>query len=104
MNDADAIVVQVDKDLENLIPEFFATRRADVESIQGALLSGDFETVRILGHSMKGSGGGYGFDDISVIGAVLEQAAKQQDETAIRSGVGKLVFYLDKVKVVYEEL
>ncbi|HEX9454062.1 MAG TPA: hypothetical protein VGA27_06875 [Candidatus Binatia bacterium] len=53
---------------------------------------------------MKGSGGGYGFDDISVIGAALEQAAKQQDETAIRSGMERLVFYLDKVKVVYEEL
>ncbi|HEX9454061.1 MAG TPA: hypothetical protein VGA27_06870 [Candidatus Binatia bacterium] len=36
MNDADAIVVQIDKDLEDLIPEFFASRRADVESIRAA--------------------------------------------------------------------
>ena len=28
----------------------------------------------------------------------------QQDETAIRSGMERLAFYLDKVKVVYEEL
>lgn len=104
MNDAEAMVVYVDKDLEDLVPEFLDNRRGDVESIRGAVANQDFETVRVLGHSMKGSGGGFGFDDITVIGAALEQAAKRQDSDAIRAGLEKLAAYLTRVKVVYEEL
>ena len=104
MSAADAIVIHADKDLEDLIPEFLDNRRTDVGSIHGALANGDFETVRVLGHSMKGSGGGFGFDDITTIGAALEQAAKRQDRDAIREGTEQLAHYLDKVKVVYEEL
>ena len=104
MSDAEAIVVHIDKDLEDLIPEFLDNRRGDVESIRGAVASDDYETVRVLGHSMKGSGGGFGFDDITEIGAALEQAAKRKDETAIRDELEKLANYLARVEVVYEEL
>jgi HPt (histidine-containing phosphotransfer) domain-containing protein len=60
MSDAEVIVIHADKDLEDLIPEFLDNRRSDVESIRGALANDDYETIRVLGHSMKGSGGGYG--------------------------------------------
>ena len=104
MSNADAIVVQVDKDLEDLIPEFLDNRRSDVESIRSAVANHDYETVRVLGHSMKGSGGGYGFDDITEIGAALEQAAKRKDNTAIGDELEKLASYLARIEVVYEEL
>ena len=104
MSNADAIVVQVDKDLEDLIPEFLDNRRSDVESIRSAVANDDYETVRVLGHSMKGSGGGYGFDDITEIGGALEQAAKRKDNTAIGDELGKLASYLARIEVVYEEL
>ena len=104
MSNAEAIVVHIDKDLEDLIPEFLDNRRGDVESIRGAVANDDYETVRVLGHSMKGSGGGYGFDEITTIGAGLEQAAKRQDRDAIHESLEQLANYLNKVKVVYEEL
>ena len=104
MSDADAIVVQVDKDLEDLIPEFLDNRRSDVESMRSAVANDDYETVRVLGHSMKGSGGGYGFDDITEIGGALEQAAKRKDNKAIGDELGKLASYLARIEVVYEEL
>lgn len=98
------IIVQADPDLEDLIPEFLDNRRADIGSMRAALANADFETVRGLGHSMKGSGGGFGFDAISAIGAALEQAAKRLDQAAIVQGVDQLADYLTRVKVVYEEL
>jgi HPt (histidine-containing phosphotransfer) domain-containing protein len=104
MSDAATIVVHVDIDLEEFIPEFLDNRRSDVQSICAAVGSGDFETIRVLGHSMKGSGAGLGFELITGIGAALEQAAKKQDDAAIRNGLEQLVDYLGKVKVVYEEL
>ena len=104
MSASEAIVVHADKDLEDLIPEFLDNRRGDVVAIRGAVQASDYETIRVLGHSMKGSGGGYGFDDISAIGAALEQGAKRLDGQAIAAEIERLADYLERVAVVYEEL
>ena len=68
--------------------------------MQEALEQGDFETVRLLGHSMKGAGGGYGFDAITDIGAALEEAAKDSNPGAVLRGLSDLAAYLDRVEVV----
>jgi len=96
------ILVRVDPDLLDLIPGFLDNRRKDISAIQEALARGDFETVRILGHSMKGAGGGYGFDAITDIGAALEQAAKNADRDEIRKQIDELSTYLDRVEVMYD--
>ncbi len=62
------IVVQVDADLEDLIPGYLQNRRQEVDSILQALENQDFEAIRVLGHTMKGTGGGYGFDAITEMG------------------------------------
>ena len=56
--------------------------------------------MRLLGHSMKGAGGGYGFDAITDIGAALEEAAKDNNPGKALRGVSDLVAYLDRVEVV----
>lgn len=104
MSHAEAILVRVDIVLEDLVPQFLSNRLGDIESIRCATASGDYETVGALGHGMKGAGGGFGFDDITVIGAALEQAAKRQDIPAIGAELEKLADYLARVEVVYEEL
>lgn len=98
---SERIVVHVDPDLEDLIPGFLANRRADVDGLQAALARGDFEAIRITGHSMKGAGGGYGFDAITDIGARIEQAALARDADAVRAGIEDLADYLVRVEVVY---
>jgi Hpt domain len=63
----------------------------------------DFEAIRMLGHSMKGAGGGYGFDGVTEIGRNLEEAAKEADSNKIRNGVHELAEYLRRVEVIYDE-
>ncbi|MBI5186478.1 MAG: Hpt domain-containing protein [Nitrospinae bacterium] len=96
------IIVRVDPDIQDLIPDFLKMRRDDIKSIQSALLKNDLRTIEILGHSMKGSGGGYGFDRISEIGGVLEIAAKNDNKEGIRKQTADLSNYLDRVEVVFE--
>ena len=96
------IIVHVDPDIADLIPGFLDNRRKDTESIGEALTQGDFETIQLLGHSMKGAGGSYGFDAITDIGGSLEQAAKGKDADGIQRSVQELAIYLDQVEVVYE--
>ena len=98
----DSIKVIVDKDLESLIPGFLQRRRDDVEKLHGALEAEDFETLRITGHSMKGTGGGYGFDGLSGIGAAIEVGAKAGELQTVREQVITLTDYLDRLQVVFE--
>jgi len=96
------IIVHVDPDLEDLIPGFLSNRAKDVESIRALLDSDDLDQIRILGHSMKGAGGGYGFDRITEIGGVIETAALAGDVSVIRDANEQLADYLARVEPVPE--
>jgi HPt (histidine-containing phosphotransfer) domain-containing protein len=99
---SEKIIVNIDPDLEDLIPGFLNNRAKDVESINGLLDEGDFAAIRILGHSMKGAGGGYGFDLITEIGDKIESAAMAADATVIREANAQLEDYLARVEPVCE--
>lgn len=95
------IVVRVNAEIEDLVPGFLDNRRRDVGRILQALRTGDFEAVRILSHSMKGAGGGYGFDAISEIGAAMELGARARNAPEVELWLADLRDYLDRVEVVY---
>lgn len=101
-NEGRKIIVHVDAELEDLIPGFLENMCKDIKSMHEALKQGDYETIRILGHSMKGAGGGYGFDAITDIGASLEQSAKEKNPEEIRKRVDELSTFLEHVEVRYE--
>lgn len=96
------IVVTVDEEIEDLVPGFLENRHRDVKTLEEALEKGDYETIRSLGHKMKGAGGGYGFDAITDIGMALENAAKDSDAQEIQGRIQELTHYLEHVEVVYE--
>jgi HPt (histidine-containing phosphotransfer) domain-containing protein len=98
----DKIIVHVDPEIADLIPGFLENRRKDTQTMGDALTQGDFETIRILGHSMKGAGGSYGFDAVTDIGKALEESAKNKDAEGIERSLQELSAYLDRVAVVYE--
>lgn len=97
------ITVHPEPDLADLVPVYLQRRNNDVLSLEDALLTGDFAAIRILGHSMKGSGGGYGFDGITEIGLRLENAGKDSDADAARNGIDDLRAYLRNVEVLYDD-
>ena len=96
-----SLTLHVESLLEDLIPEFLEDRKEDVETMAVACGQGDYETIRTLGHDMKGSGGGYGFDAITDIGRNLEQSAIGQSPDEVRQLLGILSTYLERVEVVY---
>jgi len=95
-------IVRIDSSLQALIPEYLHQRQEDIRSLEEALTVNDFETVLRIGHSMKGSGGSYGFDRISSIGAQIELAAKSNDHALITQWIGELAAYLQGIEVIYE--
>ncbi len=97
------IVVHVDIDLEDLIPGFLDNRQKDIQKLESALQENDFETLRSIGHNLKGVGGGYGFSDITEMGAEIEVGARANDLESISENIKKLSHYLSKVEIIYEE-
>lgn len=98
----DQPTVTIDRDLEDLIPGFMERRRQDVSTLRDWLASGEMEKIRICGHSMKGNGGGYGFDEISTIGSDIEQAAIAGETDRISELTDRLEKYLENVVITFE--
>jgi HPt (histidine-containing phosphotransfer) domain-containing protein len=95
------ITVYIDQALEEIVPGFLENRRRDVQTLETALRESNLAQIQTIGHRMKGDGGGYGFDAISVMGAALEQAAAREDRNAIRRHIDELIDFLAQLIVVY---
>ena len=100
-NAEDVITVFIDPGLKEIVPGFLENRRRDVQTLETALQQNNLAQIHIIGHRMRGDGGGYGFDAISIMGAALEQAAAREDRDAIRRHTAELVDFLAHVTVVY---
>ena len=57
----------------------------ELVSIMEDLETKSFDSLRTFGHNIKGSGGMYGFNEVTEIGAVIEAAAKDEDMALIKS-------------------
>jgi CheY-like chemotaxis protein len=76
-------------------PAYLEHCRQNLIVMRVAMGRGDYETVLVIGHNMRGSGGGFGFQPISEIGAALEQAADEGDFVQISAQLEALSHYLD---------
>ncbi|HYQ47487.1 MAG TPA: Hpt domain-containing protein, partial [Thermodesulfovibrionales bacterium] len=97
---AERPVVHIDPDLAVLIPRFLDNRRKDAAEIIRLLAGNDLDAIRIIGHSMAGSCGGYGFPEMGTIGKAIENASLNADHTKIKELADTLSAYLSRVIVV----
>lgn len=95
------VIVEVDSDLVDLVPKFLANRHKDVLHIGDAIERADNAALRIIGHNMKGVGGGYGFTEITELGKRIEAAAKNGDQAVLREQLSQYKEYLANVEVRY---
>ena len=97
----DTIKVEVDSDLEDLIPTYLSNLDKNLQKITDAVSANDMEQCRVLGHNMKGSGGGYGFHDLSKYGKQIEEAAKTGNAGEISKTLDQIRDYLTRIDITY---
>ena len=95
------IIITCSKDLEPLIPRYLARRREEIASLRAGLDAGDYQALRIIGHGLKGSGGGYGFSVLSEIGARIERSALAADAAALEPLLTEHADYVERLQVVF---
>lgn len=80
------------------VPAYLENCRQSVVDIRDALDRADFPAATLLGHNLRGTGGAFGFQHITDIGAGLELAAEESDIKASRGWVTELHRYLDDLR------
>jgi HPt (histidine-containing phosphotransfer) domain-containing protein len=75
--------VPLDPDIEALVPKFIQDVANLVGKAQGALLTGDLEAIKAIGHKIKGAGGSFGFDRGAELGDCLKFSANAGDREKI---------------------
>ena len=82
-----------------LVGQYLDNRQEDVGKLTEALETADFDTIRITGHNLFGSGAAYGLDGISVLGRELEAAASAEDGAKIKRHIKELVSFLENLQI-----
>jgi CheY-like chemotaxis protein len=66
-----------------LVPKYLSSKLKQIEEARVNLAASDFEPICRFGHNLKGTGLGYGFPWISVIGAEIEESAMGHDRLSV---------------------
>lgn len=96
------IDVRVDQRIAELLPRFFEACRRECGELRRAADAGGWAAAGNIGHSLRGAGGGYGFDEVTQIGRDVEAAARRQDAAGLSSLASRLEDYLARVRPVFE--
>lgn len=78
---------------------YLERRDADVGNLRDALDATNFETIRVTGHNLFGSGSAYGLDEISRLGRQIETAAERQDAAGLGTLIDELEAFLGALKI-----
>lgn len=92
--------VWIDEDIADLIPGYMGRRREDLANLSALLELEEFEGIAFIGHSMKGSGGGYGLFAISEMGCDLERDGGLRNGVLVKNSLDRLEHYLNHVEIL----
>jgi HPt (histidine-containing phosphotransfer) domain-containing protein len=95
-------VVWLEKDLEQLVTRFLRRKEDELSRLREALSGADFDTIRRLGHDLKGAGEGFGFPELSILGAKFELAAKAADAELTAVHIATMERYLKRLQVHFD--
>ena len=66
----------------------------ELEKIKTQLNLESIDSIRTFGHNIKGSGGMYGFNEVTELGLLIETAAKEGNLDSIKSNLEVLEDFL----------
>jgi len=90
--------ILVDEDLADLVPSYLERVRQMLDAVPQLVSVGNYKEIASIGHNLKGSGGAYGFDEITRSGKVIEFAAKAGDLATSAGAAAELARHVAAVR------
>lgn len=94
------IRTRIPEELQDIAPEYLERRKSDLAALKDALTRKDFDFIAKLSHKTKGTAGGYGFAELSVLAKSLEMAAKSESTREAEAAIAAMESYLSAVEIV----
>jgi hypothetical protein len=95
------IPVNIDADLQELIPKFLDNRRIDIVALKTFISENEEDAIAHLAHKIKGSAAGYGFIGLSEMALDIENALKNHEPEKLPRIADEMASYLEKIKISY---
>ncbi len=96
------VIVQIDKDIEEIVPMFLDNRQKDLKEIDAFLLEKNFQGIEVISHKLAGNAGSYGFTDLGLIGAKMEACCQNENLEEVKEQFELYKSYLSNLEVVYK--
>jgi signal transduction histidine kinase/HPt (histidine-containing phosphotransfer) domain-containing protein len=94
---ADIELSGVEPEVARLAPRFLANVEKDLVKLQAADSAEDYATIQRIGHNLNGTGGSFGFPQITKLGCAMEAAAKEHSIDQARSAIGELAKHMEQL-------
>lgn len=91
-------IAELDAQIADLVRDYLASRKKDVERIAAALTRRDLTAIHAIGHNMRGSGRIFGFNRLTAMGTDLQSAAEAADYAAIERLRRRLAGYVTRAE------
>lgn len=73
-----------------IVSRYLSKKPEELQQCEQYLEQSNFSELKNVGHKFKGSGSTFGFPEFTVIGAKLEQAAKEEDKAKVKEALAEL--------------
>ena len=95
------VKVEIDVDLQDLIPGFVENRKKDIQSLKSLVQQNDLPGISALAHKIKGAAAGYGFNELSDLAAKMEKASKNNESSPLPELVSKMQTHFLNIDIQY---
>jgi len=92
-------LVSQDGSFADLVQEFIDGLGGRMAEMETAVSNGDYQALKRLAHQLKGSGGGYGYPDLTNLAAEIEQHALSEGLAACQQALDELKILVSRVVV-----
>jgi len=86
--------VEVEAELQPLLPTFIESRWRDLEKLRVGIQNADFQSLYKIGHSLRGVPGAFGFNYLVELGARIQADAKHEDVPALRKDIERFESFM----------
>ena len=88
---------EIDSEMQDLINGYIKDKKEELNDLNKYLFENNFIKIYRIGHSIKGSGLSFGFNEITDFGLKLEISAKQKNANDLKRIISEYSIFLSKV-------